>query len=87
MRLELKCSHGTLHTPSLVWVSYSRKDDSQNAYKNKKLNAHRLVQGKHFFVALLVHAIGKTNTASIECTFTNDDDKDGKDKHVSIGLK
>ena len=40
-----------------------------------------------FFVLLLVHAIGKTNTAKIECTFTNDDDKDYKDKHVSIGLK
>ena len=87
MRLELKCSHGMLHTPILVWVSYSRKDDGQKAYKNKKSNTHRLVHNKHFFVLLSVHAIGKTNTASIECTFTNDDDKDYKDKHVSIGLK
>ena len=38
-----------LHTPFLVWVSYSGKDDSQKAYKTKRLNAHRLVHSKHFF--------------------------------------
>ena len=77
-----------LHTPLLVWVSYSQKDDGQKAYKTKQLNEHRLVHSKHFFcVLLLVHAIGKTNTASIECTFTNKDDKDDKDKHILIRLK
>ena len=84
---ELKCSHGMLHTLLLVWVSYSRKDDGHKAYKTKCSNAHRLVHSKHFFVLLSVHAIGKTSTVNVWCTFTNEDDKDDKDKHVSIGLK
>ena len=49
---------------------------------NKK--THELVK-EIFFVSLSVHAIGKTNTMKIECTFTNNDDKHDKDDKQFFG--
>ena len=77
-----------LHTPLLVWVSYFQKDDGQKAYKTKQLNAHRLVHSKRFFFCVTVSTCHRQDQYSNHlCTFTNKDDKDDKDKQISIELK
>ena len=77
-----------LHTLVLVWVSYFQKDDGQKAYKKHTNKDTQVSTQQTFFVSLSVHAIGKTTTTKIECTFTNSDDKyDKGDKHFSVQVK
>ena len=91
LRLELdeKANvHRMLHTPLLVWVSYFQKDDGQKkAYKTKQSNAHGLVHSKTFFCVTVSTCHRQDQYSNDSCSFTNKDDKDDKDKQISIGLK
>ena len=76
-----------LHTPVLFWVSYFQKDDGQK-FIRKTIKDTQISTQQNLFLSLSVHAIGKTDTMKIECTFTNNDDKHDKhDKHFLVKVK